>query len=52
MVTMMREDEDLGSGFGSGDGRKGANCRTRLTILQGVKEEGVGRDAQVFSLGS
>lgn len=50
MVTVMREDEDLGSGLGSGDGGKGANCKTHLTFLQGVKEGRVGRDAQVFSL--
>lgn len=49
MVTSMSEDEELGLGPGSGDGGKGANCRTCLRFLLGVRKGGVSGDAQVSS---
>lgn len=50
MVTLMSEIEDLGSGPGSGDGGKGANCRTCLRFPLGLRKGGVSGDAQVSSL--
>ena len=32
----QEEDEDLGSGLGSRDGGRGANCRACLTFLLGL----------------
>ena len=48
--ALVREDEDLASGLGSGDGGKGANRRTCLMFPLGLKEGGVGGDIQLSSL--
>ena len=48
--ALVREDEFLASGLGSGDGGKAANRGTCLMFPLGLKEGGVDGDTQLSSL--